>query len=178
MSGQASEEEAAAASALEDDLQETPGRSVKERRMARQRAAVRRAAARKAASRATGSTQQARASDEEEPATVGVLDLPEADEEPEAPIEAPKPKPAAAPGDGDLIIEDGTPKVAFLSVDASPYATVFIDGEKKGVTPLVRLELAPGLHRMVARTEDGRTKRYTLQLDSGKTEVLKVTWEE
>jgi serine/threonine-protein kinase len=180
VSGQPNADEAAASSAVEDDLDETVGRSPKERRIARQRAAVRRAAARKAASRATGSTQQARASSEEEdeePATVGVLDLPEADEEPEAPPAAPK-KPAAASADGDLIIEDGSPKVAFLSVDASPYATVFIDGEKKGVTPLVRLELAPGLHRMVARTEDGRTKRYTLQLDSGKTEVLKVTWEE
>jgi hypothetical protein len=31
---------------------------------------------------------------------------------------------------------------------------------------------------MIARTEDGRTKRYTLQLDPGKTEAIKVSWEE
>jgi serine/threonine-protein kinase len=104
------------------------------------------------------------------------LDLPEAREEP-APVAAPS-KPAAAEADGDLVIEEGAPKMAFLSVDASPYATVFIDGEKVGVTPLVRLELAPGLHRMVARTEDGRTKRFTLQLDPGKTEAVRVAWEE
>jgi hypothetical protein len=112
--------------------------------------------------------------------------LPEArDEEAEAdePARAPRPpqnqgQSAAAKGDGDLVIEDGTPKVAFLSVDATPYATVFIDGEKKGITPLVRLELVPGLHRMIARTEDGRTKRFTLQLDPGKTETVKVSWEE
>jgi len=125
-----------------------------------------------------------------EPATVDVRDLPEAREAPEpaapaAPAPAPpaKPvppaKPAAAQADGDLVIEEeGAPKVSYLSVDATPYATVFIDGEKKGITPLVRIELSPGLHRMIARTEDGRTKRFTLQLDPGKTETVKVTWEE
>lgn len=113
-----------------------------------------------------------------EPATVAVVDLPEAsdegDDEPVAPARAPQPAPAQS--DGDLVIEEA-PKMAFLSVDATPYATVFIDGEKKGITPLVRLELAPGLHRMIARTEDGRTKRFTLQLDPGKTETVKVSWE-
>lgn len=118
-----------------------------------------------------------------EPATVDVRDLPEAREEraPAAPAPTPAPapaKPAAAPVDGDLVIEEGAPKVSYLSVDATPYATVFVDGEKKGITPLVRLELSPGLHRMIARTEDGRTKRFTLQLDPGKTETVKVTWEE
>jgi hypothetical protein len=127
-----------------------------------------------------------------EPTTVAVLDLPEArEEEADEPARTPEParapqppatqspaKPAAAQGDGDLVIEEGAPKIAFLSVDASPYATVFIDGEKKGITPLVRMELSPGLHRMIARTEDGRTKRFTLQLDPGKTETVKVSWEE
>jgi len=75
------------------------------------------------------------------------------------------------------VIEEA-PKVAFLSVDATPYATVFVDGEKKGVTPLVRMEFSPGLHRMIARAEDGRTKRYTLQLEAGKTEAVKVAWGE
>jgi hypothetical protein len=120
-----------------------------------------------------------------EPATVAVVDLPEAREEepdeparaPQAPAPQPPAKPAAAQADGDLVIEEG-PKVSFLSVDATPYATVFIDGEKKGITPLVRMELSPGLHRMIARTEDGRTKRFTLQLDPGKTETVKVSWEE
>jgi serine/threonine-protein kinase len=109
--------------------------------------------------------------------------LPEApvDTEPAAPApaQAMAPKAAASkPAEGDLVIEEGQPKLAYLTVDANPYATVFIDGDKKGVTPLVRLELQPGLHRMIARTEDGRTKRFTLQLDAGKTETLKVTWGE
>ncbi|HTV20036.1 MAG TPA: hypothetical protein VMG12_15235, partial [Polyangiaceae bacterium] len=148
----------------------------------RARAAARSASASSSsASSAPAPAPRAEAPAAAEPATVGVLDLPEArEEEPEEPAPAPKapaPKPAAAQGDGDLVIEEA-PKVAFLSVDATPYATVFIDGEKKGITPLVRLELSPGLHRMIARTEDGRTKRFTLQLDPGKTETVKVSWEE
>jgi hypothetical protein len=129
-----------------------------------------------------------------EPTTVDVSELPEArdDAEPAPPAApspaapspaapspaAPAPKPAAKPAEGDLVIEEGAPKMAFLSVDADPYATVFIDGDRKGVTPLLRLELQPGLHRMIARTEDGRTKRFTLQLDAGKTETVKVSWGE
>lgn len=138
------------------------------------------AAPRRAQVRAASAAEQPEeeAADEQsaEPDTVDVLDLPEAKEEPE-PVAA-APKGSAGEADGDLVIEEGAPKMAFLSVDASPYATVFIDGEKVGVTPLVRLELAPGLHRMVARTEDGRTKRFTLQLDPGKTEAVRVAWEE
>lgn len=159
---------------------------------ARQRAAMRRAALAKRAARAKAAgTKPARAVTEEEepapaaeaeaasaePATVDVLDLPEA-QEPEPEPAATAAKSAAAGGDSDLVIEEGAPKVSYLSVDATPYATVFIDGEKKGVTPLVGLQLSPGLHRMIARTEDGRTKRYTLQLDPGKTEAVKVSWEE
>jgi hypothetical protein len=113
----------------------------------------------------------------EQPATVAVADLPEAQEEPAPPPAKAPAKPGPAATDGDLVIEEA-PKLAFLSVDATPYATVFIDGEKKGITPLLRMELTPGLHRMIARTQDGRTKRFTLQLEPGKTETVKVSWEE
>jgi serine/threonine-protein kinase len=166
----------------EEEAEEASAPAASTRSKARVRAVLRRAATAPRRAAAAAATQPAKAADGAEPATVDVLDLPVAEEpvpeedEPE-PV-APAPKPAAAPGDGDLVIEEGAPKVAFLSVDAAPYATVFIDGSKRGVTPLVRLELAPGLHRMVARTEDGRTKRYTLQLEAGKTEAVKVIWEE
>jgi serine/threonine-protein kinase len=151
------------------------------------RAVLRKVAAtpKRATTRGASAEAPARgASAEAEPATVGVSDLPEApaESEPAAPPSPPPataPKAAAAkPAEGDLVIEEGQPKMAYLTVDANPYATVFIDGDRKGVTPLVRLELQPGLHRMIARTEDGRTKRFTLQLDAGKTETLKVTWGE
>lgn len=151
------------------------------------RAVLRKVAAtpKRATTRGASAEAPARAANADvEPATVGVSDLPEAPAESE-PAAPPSPPPATAPkaaagkpADGDLVIEEGQPKMAYLTVDANPYATVFIDGDKKGVTPLVRLELQPGLHRMIARTEDGRTKRFTLQLDAGKTETVKVTWAE
>jgi hypothetical protein len=80
-------------------------------------------------------------------------------------------------GNDDLVIEDPD-AIAFLSVDATPYATIFVDGEKRGVTPIVSLRLAPGPHRMVARTEDGKVKRFSLLLEAGQTERVKVTWDE
>jgi hypothetical protein len=79
----------------------------------------------------------------------------------------------------DIIVEPSQPPaVSYVSVDASPYANIFIDGKKAGVTPLLRLRLEPGLHRLVARSEDGRTKRYTLNLERGQTETVKITWDE
>ena len=171
----------AAAAPEEPTPKVTRPRTARERIAARKAAAQRRAAwaARRAAAKA-GATQPARsepppAAETDEPATVGVGDLPEAEDEPE-PAEGDDEEVVEA--EGDLVIEDEAPKMAFLSVDASPYATVFIDGQKKGVTPLVGLELSPGLHRMVAKTEDGRTKRFTLQLESGKTETVKLSFEE
>jgi hypothetical protein len=181
----------AAAAVTEEAAEEAPARgSAAARRSGERssgRAVLRKVAAapKRATTRAASAEAPARgASAETEPATVGVSDLPEATVESE-PAAPPSPPPATAPkaaagkpAEGDLVIEEGQPKMAFLSVDANPYATVFIDGDKKGVTPLVRLELQPGLHRMIARTEDGRTKRFTLQLDAGKTETVKVTWGE
>jgi hypothetical protein len=188
----------AAASATEDDpSSDDPGM---ERRASRRPVLKRMAAAPPRARAREERAEEPRA--KAEPATLAAVDLPEAPEEPEAssdepaparapapapPPARPAPAPAAAPaakaaadkgGESDLVIEEGAPKTAFLSVDATPYATVFIDGERKGITPLVRMELNPGLHRMIARTEDGRTKRFTLQLDPGKTETVKVSWEE
>jgi len=174
----------------DDAAGEAPGRGSVARRSGERnagRAVLRKVAAapKRATTRGASTEAPARtAAAETEPATVGVSDLPEAPAESE-PAAPPSPPPAAAPkaaagkpAEGDLVIEEGQPKMAYLTVDANPYATVFIDGDKKGVTPLVRVELQPGLHRMIARTEDGRTKRFTLQLDAGKTETLKVTWGE
>jgi hypothetical protein len=180
-----------AAEARDDAEQDTAepakageARAEQPERRATPRPVLRRAATAPRRGRPAEATAAAKPRPAAVPATVDVRDLPEAREEPAPPAPAPTPasappaKPAAAPGDGDLVIEEGAPKVSYLSVDATPYATVYIDGEKKGITPLVRLELSPGLHRMIARTEDGRTKRFTLQLDPGKTETVKVTWEE
>jgi hypothetical protein len=192
-----SAEAAAGSNAADDTADQAEGSRAERRTSARARPVLRRVAAapRRSRPRAESTAEPraaapaAREAAPAEPATVAVQDLAEARddaEEPEQAPPAPAPRPAAAAarpapaaaGDADLVIEEGAPKTAYLSVDATPYATIFIDGEKKGITPLVRMELSPGLHRMIARTEDGKTKRFTLQLDPGKTETVKVTWEE
>jgi len=60
------------------------------------------------------------------------------------------------------------PEPGFVTVDARPYATVYIDGRKVGDTPLVRLRLAPGRHRIRGVAADGRVARATVKVVSGR----------
>jgi hypothetical protein len=65
-----------------------------------------------------------------------------------------KPEPKKAPG--------------FLTVSSTPYATVFVDGKKKGFTPVVKLKLAPGPHRLkLVSSVDGTQKKMTVRIVSG-----------
>jgi eukaryotic-like serine/threonine-protein kinase len=54
------------------------------------------------------------------------------------------------------------------SVDAKPYATIYIDGKSYGETPLFKVPLAPGKHRIRAVREDGEVRRYTVTIEAGK----------
>jgi hypothetical protein len=67
------------------------------------------------------------------------------------------PDPAAEPG------EPGQ-----YSVDSRPYATIFIDGKSYGETPLFKVPLPPGKHRIRAVREDGEVRRYTVTIEAGK----------
>lgn len=55
----------------------------------------------------------------------------------------------------------------YLSIDSRPYATIYVDGRKIGVTPLHRVKLRPGRHRIKAVSRAG-TKRFRLRIRSGK----------
>jgi eukaryotic-like serine/threonine-protein kinase len=54
------------------------------------------------------------------------------------------------------------------SVDSKPYATIFIDGKSFGETPLFKVPLPPGKHRIRAVRQDGEVQRYTVTIESGK----------
>lgn len=168
--------EAEANPAADDEAEEAAPTPVKRR--ARTARASARIGARAPRTRAARPAPRRAAAEAAPVARATVLDEGAADND-EAADETPAPAVARgeAPANEDLVIEDPD-AIAFLSVDASPYATVFIDGEKRGVTPIVSLKLAPGPHRMVAKAEDGRVKRFSLLLESGQTERVKVTWEE
>jgi len=65
----------------------------------------------------------------------------------------------------------------FLTVAATPYATVFVDGKKKGITPIVKLKLAPGLHRVkLVSSVGGKTKALKVHIKSGDVSRQNVTF--
>jgi len=68
-----------------------------------------------------------------------------------------KPDEAAAPDDPGQ-----------YSVDSKPYATIFIDGKSYGETPLFKVPLPSGRHRIRAVREDGEVQRYTVTIEPGK----------
>jgi eukaryotic-like serine/threonine-protein kinase len=65
----------------------------------------------------------------------------------------------------------------FFSVDSVPYATIYIDGESAGVTPLVRVPLQPGKHSVRAVSESGAENRFTITIRSGETESRRLNLE-
>jgi serine/threonine-protein kinase len=66
----------------------------------------------------------------------------------------------------------------FITIDASPvYAIVFIDGKRYGETPLVRLSLAPGPHKVRAVSPSGSSRNFTITIESGKVAPTKrIEW--
>jgi hypothetical protein len=49
-----------------------------------------------------------------------------------------------------------------------PYATIYIDGARRGVTPILRLPLAPGTHTVAAVTADGRRRSFRVTIQPGR----------
>lgn len=62
-----------------------------------------------------------------------------------------------------------------LTVDASPYAEIFIDGKKMGITPLVRVKLSAGQHKIKAVSARG-AKRVRVTIDKGKTTKKRIVF--
>ena len=55
----------------------------------------------------------------------------------------------------------------YFTIDSMPYATIYIDGVAHGVTPLLRVSLAPGSHTVVAVTADGRRRSLRVKIEPG-----------
>ena len=55
-----------------------------------------------------------------------------------------------------------------LTVDSTPYATIYVDGEELGHTPLFRAPVAPGKHTVRAVRADGRQRTFQIEIASGK----------
>jgi serine/threonine-protein kinase len=93
--------------------------------------------------------------------------------EPDDPVMnfAPVPAPAGAPA-------RARPRgKGFFTIDSMPYATIYVDGAKKGVTPLLRLSLPAGKHEVVAVTADGRKQKFQVAIAPGEeARRRKLTW--
>ena len=86
----------------------------------------------------------------------------------------------------DAAVPDATPaavvpkedrRPAFLTVDSSPYATIFVDGKKLGVTPIFKVKLKPGMHKMKAVSATGAKQTIRLNLKPGRTKNLgRLKW--
>jgi hypothetical protein len=58
------------------------------------------------------------------------------------------------------------PRVGWLTINATPFGTVWIDGVEIGDTPVVRRELQPGRHIIEVRREGYRTIVDTVTVTS------------
>jgi serine/threonine protein kinase len=95
-----------------------------------------------------------------------VADKPVADQPVVAdkPVDKPDRKPVAKPP-------------GQLSIDSTPYATIFVDGSRLGVTPIVKRSLPAGRHALRAVLADGRSKAWSLDIPAGKlAPPIQLTW--
>lgn len=65
----------------------------------------------------------------------------------------------------------------YLTIDSSPYATIFVDGKKLGVTPIFKVKLSAGPHKLKAVSATGAKKHMKLNLKPGRTKNLgRLNW--
>ncbi len=88
-------------------------------------------------------------------------------------------------GSGDRIVErahypshrPAMREPGMLSVDSTPYATIYIDGKRFGVTPMLKRKLSAGHHTLRAVLADGRRRELPIEIPAGKlARPLQLTW--
>ncbi len=68
-------------------------------------------------------------------------------------------------------------KYGFFSITATAKTTIYIDGKNIGETPLTRLPIAPGPHKVKAVGPRNKTKNLTITIYGGRdTEAETITW--
>jgi hypothetical protein len=63
---------------------------------------------------------------------------------------------------------------AYLTISAFPRAQVYINGVAVRYTPVFDRPLSPGSYEVELRTDDGRSKRFTVDLQAG--EKVRKIW--
>ncbi len=68
-------------------------------------------------------------------------------------------------------------KFGFFSIDATGKTTIWIDNKNIGETPLTRLPLTPGPHKVRAMGPKGKKKEFTITIYGGRdTEEPTIAW--
>ena len=68
-------------------------------------------------------------------------------------------------------------KPGMFSIDSTPWATIYIDGQSLGITPIVKRSLPAGRHKLKAVAKDGRTKEMSIDIPSGRlAKPIQLTW--
>ncbi|HUS66806.1 MAG TPA: serine/threonine-protein kinase [Kofleriaceae bacterium] len=65
----------------------------------------------------------------------------------------------------------------FVNVFAEPWAHVFVDGKRIGTTPLAKVALAPGGHRVRLESPRGKATERMIHVVAGQTQLLDVDLE-
>jgi hypothetical protein len=65
----------------------------------------------------------------------------------------------------------------YLTIASRPYATIFVDDERLGVTPLYRIEVPSGKRRIRADCSCGKTQRFVIDVEPGvAAKPRNLTW--
>jgi serine/threonine-protein kinase len=83
------------------------------------------------------------------------------------------PRPPRTPQSHAEPVPAGPP--GFVSMNSNPNATNYVDGKNVGDTPLAKLELKPGVHRVKAVSAKG-TKEFQVRIESGKVVRYPIRW--
>jgi hypothetical protein len=74
-------------------------------------------------------------------------------------------------------ISGRAPKPGFFSIDSTPFATIFVDGKRIDVTPLLNRSLSAGRHRIRAELADGRSREFSVDVPAGRAaKPITLTW--
>jgi eukaryotic-like serine/threonine-protein kinase len=66
--------------------------------------------------------------------------------------------------------------LGLLTVDSNPYAVIKIDDKSIGTTPLYRVSLPAGRHRLSATDPAGRRQQQSITIEDGKEKRVRLDW--
>jgi serine/threonine-protein kinase len=65
-------------------------------------------------------------------------------------------------------------KVGYINVYAEPWANVIVDGKSVGTTPIMKLALPEGTHRVRLQNPHARPQENVVRVQGGQTQLLNV----